>query len=335
MNSLGKAGVGVMEQGLPRWSSEAASILNVLRAFNANAYQDVGPLASLAETQKLRQAVLQSAPSFADFVGELQRQLSDSCGVFLPRLGLGELATDDRAMLAYAIGLCLGEPTATDTKQVIWDVKARKLEAGYYSTFSETDQEAAFHSDTQYFPMPEQAFILYTMEEARCGGGWSQVCDARAMRLDLERSDRWASDALASCLLPFRVPDAFMTTKVPGMVQATLAPVLGHTPYIRYRRDTLVDGLSHFPEYGSADALRALDVFEERLAACEHSASFFMNRDSMMLLDNHHALHARTGFTDHTRHLLRIRLRVEGLAASTKPAPAYEMVARHQSQRHA
>jgi alpha-ketoglutarate-dependent taurine dioxygenase len=326
-----------MEHRLPQWSSEAAAVLNVLRGFhNGAAYQAVGPLPSQAATEALRRALLQCAPSFAGFVDELQRRLRGKCGIFIPRLGLGELPVDDRAMLVYAIGLCVGEPTATDTRQVIWDVQARRQEAGYYSTFSETDLEAAFHSDTQYYPMPEQAFILYTMEEARCGGGWSQVCDARALRLDLERHDRWVSDALTTCLLPFRVPSAFMTTKVPGMIQATIAPVLGETPYIRYRFDTLDDGLKHFPEYGTADALRAIDVFEERLAACEHSAEFFMSRDSLMLLDNHHALHARTGFTDHARHLLRIRLRVPSLAtSSTTPVQAYEMVTRHQSRRAA
>jgi len=56
-----------------------------------------------------------------------------------------------------------GNPTATDQKQVIWDVKARQRDSAYFSTFSETDGEAAYHTDTQYFPEPEPIFLLYCM----------------------------------------------------------------------------------------------------------------------------------------------------------------------------
>jgi alpha-ketoglutarate-dependent taurine dioxygenase len=93
--------------------------------------------------------------------------------------------------------------------------------------------------------------------------------------------------------------------------------VFGKEPFIRYRRDTLEDGLQHFPVYGHADARRALEAFEEQLTQCEYAAEFFMPGDSLILLDNHHALHARTSFQDRARHLLRIRLRS---ASSSMPA---------------
>lgn len=320
MNDLSNAGVKLVSgEMLPNWKAEAPIVLDTIRQHHHQApYRDVTPFAAPSGTYALRRDLIARAPGFAAFIEELVEQFDNSCGIFVPELGLQHLDVDSRALIAYAVGLCIGVPTATDQYQIIWDVKPRQKEAGYFSTFSETDLEAAFHTDTQYYPSPEEAFILYTMEPARCGGGMSQVCDARGLRAQLEKEAPWAAKVLTEQPLPFRVPTAFMTTKVPGAVQATIAPVLGDSPFIRYRRDTLADGLMHFPEYGTADVHRALDKFEEVLADCAYTAEFFMPRDSLILLNNHHALHARTAFQDHERHLLRIRLRCGEPVLSTE-----------------
>ena len=331
MDSLKRAGIAVPGMAVPRWKAEGGSILDVIRDHHGGEtrYPLVRPSPSAAATAALRKDIRQVAPSFAAFVDQLGQAQEGHCGVFIAQLGLDALDTNSRAMLAYAVGICMGEPTATDMHRVIWDVKPRHTEAGYFSTFSETDQEAAYHTDTQYYPEPEDAFFLYTIEAARCGGGWSQACDARALRADLERSAAWVSDVLANKPLPFRVPTAFMTTNEPGAVQATIAPVFGDRPFVRYRRDTLEDGLRHFPEYGDADVYRALDEFEERLSTCRYAAEFFMPRDSLLLIDNHRALHARTRFYDQARHLLRIRIHKE----SVRSAAPYELVTRTQARR--
>jgi hypothetical protein len=54
------------------------------------------------------------------------------------------------------------------------------------------------------------------------------------------------------------------------------------------------------------------------LALGEHSASFFMPRDALVVMNNHEGLHARTAFQDPDRHLLRIRLQWEDAAKHTE-----------------
>ena len=57
----------------------------------------------------------------------------------------------------------------------------RRTDTGYFATFSEHDREAAFHTDTQYYPIPERWFALYVMAPAQCGGGLSVMCDGEAV----------------------------------------------------------------------------------------------------------------------------------------------------------
>lgn len=328
MNDLQQAGIVTLNSKVNRmWHQEAAKILEAIQPHQTSpsGYKHVAPVRSAQGLMALRADLMTASPRLAEFVDEVRKQLVSACAVFIPKVGFEGLDENSRALMAYAVSVGLGTPTATDTKQVIWDVKARKHDSTYFSTFSETDLEAAFHTDTQYYPVPEQTFLLYCMEPAHCGGGASSVCDARALRRDIETTEKWISDVLSDRLLPFRVPSAFVTIGDPDAVQATLAPVFSETPLIRYRRDTLAEGLLHFPEYADRDAHRALDAFEAHLSACRHKAEFFLPRDGLIVVDNHRALHARTAFQDPDRHLLRIRLQWDG---PTQHATRHRMVTR-------
>jgi alpha-ketoglutarate-dependent taurine dioxygenase len=311
MDELRRAGVVSMNSDFGRfWGQDIGRLLEVVRAHQTgnSGYQRIAPVGTQNGLDAIRADLVGASSFLGDFVKTIQKNLSGACAVFIPRLGFESLDVNSRAVLAYALSACLGNPTATDAKQVVWDVKARKRDSTYFSTFSETNSEADFHTDTQYYPAPEQTFLLYCMVPAACGGGLSSICDARALRQDIETEEKWISDVLSDRLLPFRVPSAFVTEGGADTVQATLAPVFADAPLIRYRRDTLAEGLLHFPEHADADAHRALDAFEQHLAATAHRAEFFMPRDSLVVVDNHRALHARTAFQDPERHLLRIRL---------------------------
>lgn len=328
MDALSRAGVVTVGAGSIRtWDGEAAKILHVLRChqFGHTDYRYVTPAPNAADLISMRTDLLAVSSVLRDLSLLVKQRMEGSCAVFIPHLGLAKFDTNTRAMLTYALGICLGDPTATDKSRVIWDVKARKTNSTYFSTFSETDQEAAYHSDAQYFAAPEHQFLLYCMEPASCGGGLSSVCDARALRADIERTERWVSEILSDRMLPFRVPTAFLTVPDQDVVQATLAPVFSNKPLIRYRADTLTAGLLHFPEYADADAHRALDAFAAQLASSPHMAQFYMPRDSLVIMNNHLALHARTAFQDPDRHLLRIRLRWEDAGLHTN---RYRMVTR-------
>jgi len=251
--------------------------------------------------------------------------LRGACGVFVPELGLGQFGENDRASFAYALAACIGNPTATNQRQVVWDVKARAVgHSTYRSTFSETDDEAKYHTDTQYFPEPEPLFCLYVMEEARCGGGYSSLLDARRLRSDIEARQPGLAEFLNAHHLPFMVPSAFASDADPNFIEATLAPIFDDQPLIRYRKDTVEDGIDAFTEFKTRDALLALASLEQELSACAHKAQFFMPRDSLVLINNHQTLHARTAFQDHQRHLLRIRMHDD----RSLPAKKYKMLQR-------
>ena len=279
-------------------------------------YRRIGTL-DAPKWSLLRQELYSAAPALEEFVAGLHKRMQEACAVFLPQVGFGDLRANERAKLAYALAACIGNPTATDKKQVVWDVKAR--DAGqnlstYFSTFSETDGEAQYHTDTQYFSEPEPLFCLYVIEEARCHGGLSRALDARALRRDIEREQPDLANFLTTHALPFRVPTAFASEPNPDLVEATLAPIFDGS-IIRYRKDTLKDGMKAFPEFKTWSADQSLELFEEAIKRCEYKAEFFMPRDSLLLMNNHQALHARTAFTDHDRHLLRIRMNT-GLKAT-------------------
>lgn len=324
MNNLSRAGIVAFDSDVSKvLRPSGRALLDAVAEYHGKPaeYRHIGPLATHGQALELRKSLFAAAPGLEDLSSKLQETLKGACAVFIPKLGLDGFSTSDRAILAYALAVSVGNPTATDKKQVIWDVLARKRDSTYFSTFSETDAEAAYHTDTQYYPAPEPSFMLYVMEAARCGGGFSSVLDARALRADIEKNLPWVAEVLSDRALPFRVPSAFVTGGDPDTVEATLAPIFAPEPLIRYRRDTLTQGLLYFPEHADAAAHQALDAFELELKRCQHQADFFMPSDSMVFLDNHRCLHARTAFQDHNRHLLRIRMRNEALVHTTSNFP--------------
>jgi alpha-ketoglutarate-dependent taurine dioxygenase len=95
---------------------------------------------------------------------------------------------------------------------VAWDVKARP-ETGSdnrFVTFSERVGSADMHTDSSFYPMPEQQFILYVVNAAQCDGGHSILIDADDIYHGLHRTPEGATAfaLLSSTPVPFRVPPA-------------------------------------------------------------------------------------------------------------------------------
>lgn len=314
-NALAAASIRPLASPFLRgWQQDARAILEVLEAHHPGALSDyalVRPLPTQTQRTALRAELAQASPRLADFAQQGRRAMAEVHAVYVPEFGLRAYDVNTRSLLVYAFTVLLGDATATDPRlgRVIWDIKVRATEEDYYSTFSETDREAAYHTDTQYYPTPERALVLYCMQQAQCGGGWSSVCNAQRLREDIASRARWIDEILTSHLVPFRVPSVFCTDENPDAVQATLAPLFADEPLIRYRRDTILSGFKHFPELGHPDVLRAIEAFESELARCTYAAEFLVPDDGLMLVDNHGALHARTSFSDPRRHFLRIRMK--------------------------
>jgi alpha-ketoglutarate-dependent taurine dioxygenase len=247
-------------------------------------------------------------------------------GIVLHDLGLAGLPEERRNAALYALTLMLGYPTSTDqrTGRVAWDVRAKPAAVGgsRFTTFSERVGSADMHTDSSFYPMPEEQFILYVVNAARCGGGLSLVVDAADIYTELQRTPggRAAFDLLSTTPVPFRVPAVYAAGE--DNVEVFVAPVFGPVTRprdrysvqpaprftMRWRYDSIVKGLDARPDLDTP-ALR--DAVERMNEAAERGAARFSEQlptDSLMLVDNHYTLHGRTTYTDEQRHLIRIRI---------------------------
>lgn len=235
-------------------------------------------------------------------------------GMAITDLGLSHLSEAHRNAVLYAIALTRGFPTSTDqrTKRVAWDVRARRMsqEAARFTTFSERVGGAEMHTDSSFYPMPEEQFMLYVVSAARCNGGESLIIDVDDIQRELEktREGRIAYSLLTTRDVPFRVPAVYAAED--DNVEYYLAPVFRRDGglKIRWRYDSILKGLAARPDLSSpelVDAIELVNDIVERQAPRFHR---HLPDDTLLWADNHHTLHGRAMYTDPGRHLIRIRI---------------------------
>jgi hypothetical protein len=239
-------------------------------------------------------------------------------GIVLRNLGLAGLPEERRNAALYAITLMLGFPTSTDqrTGRVAWNVKARPPSAtdARFVTFSERIGSADMHTDSSFYPMPEEQFILYVVRAAQCDGGHSLLVDSDSIYDVLQSTEegRAAYALLSTTPVPFRVPSVYAASD--DGVEYFVAPVFGPPQRdgdrftLRWRYDAIKKGLAACPAMSTPALLDALEVMHR---VAEEDAARFREQlptDTLMLADNHRTLHGRTTYTDEQRHLIRIRM---------------------------
>ncbi|MEQ6201517.1 TauD/TfdA family dioxygenase [Sulfitobacter sp. HNIBRBA2951] len=136
----------------------------------------------------------------------------------------------------------IGTPMAHDKRgALLWDIRAQSGGTTEGRTFSEHSDEAALHTDSQYRNTPEDAFCLYCIKPAACGGGRSFVLTLGDLLLDLAQAG--VGDDMIAALqnhdFPFAVPHVFETEND----KFTFGPVVGADNTIRYRKDALEKGM--------------------------------------------------------------------------------------------
>ncbi|WP_343729529.1 TauD/TfdA family dioxygenase [Duganella sp.] len=242
----------------------------------------------------------------------------DAHGLVLRNLGLSGLPEARRNAALYALTLMLGYPTSTDqrTGRVAWDVKARPQtgDDGRFVTFSERVGSADMHTDSSFYPMPEERFVLYVVRAARCDGGHSVLISADDLHRALHRTPEGASAfaLLSATPVPFRVPAVYAA----GDEQLEVHVAQVFTPSglqnerftMRWRYDSIKKGLAACPDLSSPELVQAVEIVH---CVAEQEARRYMEQlptDTLMLADNHRMLHGRTTYTDERRHLIRIRM---------------------------
>jgi hypothetical protein len=260
----------------------------------------------------LRARLRQVAPKLTAITDRIRRAFDndEACAVTVPELGLGGLGIDDKRKAVFALAVLLGDPTANvPLENVLWDVRNQGVESSGHTSFSENDHKAGYHTDNGALPIPERFFLLYAVRAAQCGGGESLIRDGRVVKKQLERTPegRAAVRLLTETKLPRKIPEAFHKYGGVATDGYQYAPVFSDKPMWRWRKHGIRKGIAAHPEYEIPEVRQALDTVIELLENGPDEIRQVIPTDGLLVINNHIALHGRTGFTDPERHLLRLR----------------------------
>lgn len=208
-----------------------------------------------------------------------------------------------------AISELVGIPFSHDAKNtIIWDIKSNPSSNGLIKTYSEHSHDAELHTDSQYSENPEDYFGLLTLKKAACGGGQSHLLSLKDILKTLhERSDgKEIERTLRETSYPFIVPDVFKLSNNPSS-EYNFGPILRDNE-IRFRVDTFEKAIEANPELCTKQQLLAYNVLKEIVLNSPYRMHFHLNENDLIFINNKTMLHGRKGFSDLSRHLLRIRL---------------------------
>jgi hypothetical protein len=263
------------------------------------------------------EVALQRALLAVPALQQIQRQLrqAGARGMAITGLGLDGQPEAQRNAVLFAIALSLGFPTSTDqrTQRVAWDIRARpgSAEQSRFVTFSERVGNADMHTDSSFYPMPEEQFLLYVVRAAQCGGGASLLIDVDDIHAELQRTEagRASFALLCQAQVPFRVPSVYAASD--EQVEIQLAPVfeqVGDSLAMRWRYDSILKGLAARPALETPALSAALALLNEVIEQRAPRFSQPLPDDTLLWADNRRTLHGRATYTDPARHLIRIRI---------------------------
>ena len=309
LSSFEKSGSVAMAKRNFSWGEDLARIVHIVEQhfedFNGNGFFPH------PEEEALQQELLR-VPTLARLAETLAAPALR--GMAITHLGLSHLSEAHRNAVLYAIALTRGFPTSTDqrTRRVAWDVraKAKGQEAARFTTFSERVGGAEMHTDSSFYPMPEEQFMLYVVAAARCNGGESLLIDVDDIHRELQktREGRIAYSLLTTREVPFRVPAVYAAED--DNVEYYLAPVFRHDGglAIRWRYDSIMKGLAARPDLASPELVEAVELVNDIVERRAPRFHRHLPDDTLLWADNHHTLHGRAVYSDPGRHLIRIRI---------------------------
>lgn len=222
------------------------------------------------------------------------------------QLGLADLDPAIRDVLLLEVLSHVGKITVHDDHgRVLWDIKDRAKTIKRAPTFSERIGACPMHTDSAFTQDPEKFLCLFVVRESADGGGESvvQKIDDLLEHLAGEPEGVRCIDILKNNEFPIRTPDAFSEAE-----QVLVAPLLGESPMVRFRYDSIIDGFAARPDLDTTERRWAVDYFFEYIQQRAPRMQFLAVRDQLAVVDNRNALHARTNYTDPHRHLIRARL---------------------------
>jgi len=200
----------------------------------------------------------------------------------------------------------LGIPASHDLGgNEVWRI-AVKNEYSEVPTFSQHNGAAGLHTDSQYREHPEDAFSLFTVSQASCGGGESWILHVRDIHTALSGmpdGERYLR-LLRTEPVPFASPTIF-NLEGDASVEVIEAPIF-EGDKIRYRQDTLLRGRQEKP-IENPELMKALEALEVAIHDNPNIQRFHADEGSCLYIDNKRTLHGRSEFHDSRRLMLRLR----------------------------
>lgn len=191
-------------------------------------------------------------------------------------------------------------------KDFVWEIRPR-LSRSSLKTFSEHNDKAPLHTDSQYRNHPERFIALLTLRQASCGGGYTELVDFRKVLQDLEKTASGSEviQFISNERFPIAVPTIFQNHLEQQYIRQTL---ISESPLIRYRYDTLKAGLSLLDKSKVSLYEKNLAFLDAAIQLSPHRFRFLSSPNEVIFLDNHRFLHGRSSFIDPDRLLLRTRM---------------------------
>ena len=208
----------------------------------------------------------------------------------------------------------IGTPISHNTSDsIIWDIKSNPGSKSNIKTYSEHSHEAELHTDSQYSFYPEDYFGLLTLKAADCGGGESFLLSLKDILKELQSLTNGSKieKVLRETNFPFIVPNVFKKSKSEEY-EFNFGPVLRDNE-IRFRVDTCEKAISIRPDLCTEEQKSAFSVLKELILNSPSTKNFFLEANDLIYINNKTMLHGRNEFSDHKRHLLRIRMNKKGV----------------------
>jgi alpha-ketoglutarate-dependent taurine dioxygenase len=214
-------------------------------------------------------------------------------------------------LITITLASVYGFPTRHDGKEIAWplyleqpNTVQEKPNATGSSTlrFGGGSGEAPFHTDTSYFPEPEDTFVLTCLKPAK-QGGVNQLIDAWKLAKQIKEERPEVCSILTNTQFSFRAPTMYTKLKRQDIAEITSAPIISPEG-IRYRHDMLQ--LTKL----SPEQLKAIEIFEQYLSNAPAS-EYLLKSGEGIIMNNRRILHARTFHNDKDRLLIRVRMSKE------------------------
>ncbi len=220
---------------------------------------------------------------------------------------INDVEAAGKAMLN--ISSLIGDPISHDAvNSIIWNIKSNPASTSNIKTYSEHSHEAELHTDSQYSFYPEDYFGLLTLKPAACGGGESFLLSLKDILKELRALPNGAEyeKSLRETDYPFIVPNVFKKNSTSDN-EYNFGPILRENE-IRFRVDTFEKALKLRPDFCTEAQLEAYKVLKNIILNSPNTQNFFLEEKDLIFINNKTMLHGRGEFTDHNRHLLRIRM---------------------------